>query len=40
MSQEQQILVGLTVGVIVLLWMIIKTKIHTKYMLLPVQAGK
>ena len=27
MSQEQQILVGLAVGIIVLIWMIIKTKI-------------
>ena len=29
MSQEQQILVGLAVGIIVLIWMIIQTKIHT-----------
>lgn len=26
MSQEQQVLVGLAVGIIVLIWMIIKTK--------------
>ena len=29
MSQEQQVLVGLAIGIIVLIWMIIKTKIHT-----------
>ena len=29
MSQEQHVLVGLAVGIIVLIWMIIKTKIHT-----------